>query len=180
MNYNFDKNIPYKFKDLTGLEDRCKIGSSIIENGKVIGGIFFEEQIIPIPYPYSAIFKNKTIKSCGLAAIELLPEYRGNGKGHAIVKQLLSEFECIMAAAQEEKAWDWWKKMGAEAFMAVFHPDDINNEDRKAHTIGFILGRDELSTKLFRTLFQVISSVIPQCYGATMKMPEIDFSKNVK
>jgi len=179
MNYTFDKNIPYEFKDLTGLEEEYKIGISIVEDGKVIEGIAYIEEILPLHKmnPVLAAAFKKPIKCCGLAGIELLPENRNMGKGTFIIKDLLKKFDCINAGVQEEKAWEWWKRMGALEYMAVMSPEDIGKANPKAHSLGFVLGKDKLSTMLFSGLFRMASSQMPSCQGATNK-PEIDFSKN--
>jgi len=175
--FKFDEKIPYRFQDLTGLEERCRTGSSIVENDKVIGGIFFESQNIPVPQPIS-MFLSPNLKCCGLAAIELLPECRGKGKGTLVVKQLLSEFDCIHAAVQEEKAMEWWKGMGALPHAVIMHPDDFGKPDAKAHTVAYILGRDELLTKICRGFFLMMGSQIPGV-SHSKAFPEIDFSKNI-
>ena len=108
MKYTFDEKIPYEFKDVTGLSQEDRVGGhSIIEEGKIIGGILTRTQYLQFG---EIIAKTKIINIVG---IEILPEYRNRGKGEAIIRELLLTHDCIHAAVQEEKAWKWWQKMGA-------------------------------------------------------------------
>ncbi len=171
MKYTFDKNLPYDFKDVTGLAENDNIGQSILEDGKVIGGII--SYIMDIPLKEF----NTTFKCISICAIEILPEFRNQGKGSAIIQSLLTQCKCINAAVQEEKAWEWWKKMGAMEYMAIMYPEDVGKENPRVHTLAFVLGKDELSTRMFKGIFQMVSSKIEGASESRVT-PNIDFSIN--
>lgn len=169
MKYSFEKDIPYEFKELTGLEPQWRIGMAIVEDGKVIGGIAYQEDILPIMEPPVSVFS-----ICG---IEILPEFRGQGKGTAILKDLISRYDCINAAVQEGRAWEWWKRLGAQIHTGVMHPDDMGNPDAKAHTLCFVIGQTPFKTMILRALFHRITQMANG--GVDIKgQPEFDFSKN--
>ena len=101
----------------------------ILENGEKVGGIVYTEE---------SGESGETGRAIHISGIEILPEYRGKGKGTEIVRQLQKTYFAIQANVQEERARNWWKKMGALPFTGVVYPDDYT----KVHTIIFILGRD--------------------------------------
>jgi len=178
MIYTFDKDIPYTFKDLTGVAEEHWTGWSIMEDGKPIGGIVYQIQEIVVPAELSIFIPEKNISCCAIPCIELLPEYRGKGIGTAIIKRLLEYYDCVHAAVQEERAWEWWKRMGAQPYAAMMFPQDAGKPDAKAHTLVFVLGRDKDKTTGYRGLFQYASSHDPSCKGAMTGTPPVDFSKN--
>ncbi len=170
MKYTFDTKIPYEFKDITGLEKGYGIGHSIVEDGKNIGGVSYE--VVRIPSEKGSFFKVLL-----LTAIELLPEYRNHGIGNEIIQQLLTEYDCINACVQNEQAWKWWQRMGAMEYMAIFMPEDKGKINPKAHTLGFVLGRDKINTLMFKINFQLFSAQFPGAQGVSMNT-EVDFSIN--
>ena len=178
MNYKFDKNIPYKFVDVTGLAQEDKTGMAIIEDGKVIGGIVYSVMMMPVSPALSLLFDG-AIKCCTITAIEMKPEYRSQGKGTLIIKDLLSTYDCICAAVQDERARKWWERLGSQVHSAVMHPNDIGKENPKAHTLVYVLGQNPMLTIILRSVFQVAGSKIPNVRQLE-KFPEVDFSSNKK
>ncbi len=171
MKYTFDKDIPYEFKDVTGLAKEDSIGQSILEEGKVIGGLISYKHNIPV--------MGLLAKCVTICAIEIVPEHRNKGIGTAIVTSILTECDCVHAAVQDEKAWDWWKKMGAQPYMAVLYPEDAGKENPRAHTLAFVLAKSELETMAYRSLFQSVSSNNKGVLQSKTP-PKIDFSINKK
>lgn len=128
----FDKTIPYTFKEVSGLDDFDKVGVSILENGKVVGGIKFHTQSIG------------DYKTLSLSAIEILPDQRNKGKGTEIVNELLTKAEIIICAVQEKKAFNFWKKqIGAKIISAVVYPEDKDKPNPRFHTLVFIIGKND-------------------------------------
>lgn len=170
MKYTFDKNIPYKFKEITGLEEEWKVGSSIFEDGNVIGGIAYQEDQFPAE-------GGGTVECLSICGIEILSEFRNQGKGTFIIKDLLKKYDFINAAVQDEKAWKWWKSLGAQVYLTVAFPEDIGKENPKVHTLCFVLGQNFNHSLYLRHKLTILTQSMP---GATQitTMPEIDFSKN--
>lgn len=171
MKYTFDETNPYEFKDLTGLEEKYKIGISIIEDEKIIGGIAYQVDTIPFP-----LFDPEP-RVISILGMEILPEYRNQGKGTAIINEFLEKYDCVHAAVQEEKAWEWWKKMRSQVYLAILYPGDKDKADPRAHTLVFVIGRDENKTMIFKRLFQYITAQKEEAVARTT-FPKIDFSGN--
>ncbi len=167
--YTFDPKIPYEFKDVTGLSKEDNIGQSLLEDGKVIGGI--------ISYKDNFVLLGVPLKVVTICAIEIIPEYRNKGIATSIIKDILTQCDCISAAVQDEKAWDWWKKMGAKEYMAVVFPEDIGKESPRAHTLAFVLGKNEIQTMVFKAYFQKVSREQKGAFWSK-DIPKIDFSSN--
>ncbi len=168
MKYTFDSKVPYEFKDITGLADEDKVGISLLEDGKIIGGIVYQKDNFPM--------QGQVFKFFSIVGIELLPEHRNKGKGTSFIKELLTKYDYIHAGVQDEKAWAWWKKMGSEFYLAISLPEDRGKVNPRIHTLYFVLGRDPKKTHTIKQMLHNATSGMPGVEQTTT--PNIDFSVN--
>ena len=148
----FKKEVPYTFKNVTGLADFDKVGIAIFEEDKMIGGIVYRR------LPTMKIFGND-FKTIAISAIEIMPEYRNKGKGTEVIKELLTIYDGISAAVQEVRAWKWWKKLGAMDFMGMGDPEEEGRPNPHIHTLCFIVGKDEIETRILHTYLKLVTGL---------------------